>query len=209
MGTAKRERQKANRQLRLQELAKEARKEKSKRVLLRSVLAIGAVVALVGIVYLVNRDDGSSVNGETTTTLALDTSTTVDPNLPTTTVPPKPEVSLPATIPTSLVTTVITEGTGEPAKVGDTVSVHYIGVTSADGTEFDNSYDRGSPITVTLGTGSVIQGWDQGLVGVKVGERLQLDIPADLAYGATGNGSIGPDTALSFVIDVMSITPAG
>ncbi len=196
MGTAKRERQKANRQLRLQELAKEARKEKSKRVLLRSVLGIGAVVALVGIVYLVNRDDGSSVNGETTTTLSTDT-------------PTKPDVSLPATIPTTLVTTVITEGTGEPAKVGDTVSVHYIGVTSADGTEFDNSYDRGSPITVTLGTGGVIAGWDQGLVGVKVGERLQLDIPSDLAYGASGKGNIGPDTALSFVIDVMSITPAG
>ena len=75
------------------------------------------------------------------------------------------------------------EGTGEPAKAGDTVSVYYVGVRSEDGTEFDNNFDGGQPYPVTLGTGSVIPGWEQGLLGVKAGGRRQLDIPAELAYG--------------------------
>ncbi len=121
----------------------------------------------------------------------------------------KPEVSIPAELPTELVITDLIDGTGEPAKNGDTVEVNYVGVRSEDGTEFDNSYDRGQTFPVVLGAGGVIQGWDQGLVGVKVGGRRQLDIPADLAYGDTGAGGvILPGDALSFVIDVVSITPA-
>jgi cyclophilin family peptidyl-prolyl cis-trans isomerase len=139
----------------------------------------------------------------------LDTSPTDPP--PTTTLPPsaadKPEVSLPAEQPTELVITDLVEGTGEPAKEGDTLSVHYVGVRSADGTEFDNSYDRGTPIEVTLGSGGVIQGWEEGLIGVKQGGRRQLDIPADLAYGDNPPGEpIQAGDALSFVIDVVSIT---
>jgi cyclophilin family peptidyl-prolyl cis-trans isomerase len=118
----------------------------------------------------------------------------------------KPEVSLPAELPTELVVTDLIEGEGEPAKEGDTVTVHYVGVRSEDGTEFDNSYDNGQPYPVTLGAGSVIAGWDEGLIGVKQGGRRQLDIPADLAYGDSGAGDIiKPGDALSFVIDVVSI----
>ena len=95
----------------------------------------------------------------------------------------KPEVQIPAELPTELVITDLVEGTGEAADIGDTVTVNYVGVRSADGTEFDNSYDRGSPFPVMLGTGSVIEGWEQGLIGVKEGGRRQLDIPAELAYG--------------------------
>ena len=95
---------------------------------------------------------------------------------------PAPTVSIPASIPTELVVTEITPGTGEPAKEGDTVLVNYVGVRSEDGTQFDTNFG-GDPIAVTLGAGSVIEGWDQGLVGATQGERLQLDIPADLAYG--------------------------
>ena len=130
---------------------------------------------------------------------------------PTTTVAgalPKPEVKIPATLPTELVVTDITEGTGPAAVVGDTVVVHYVGVRSADGTEFDNSYDRGAPFPVTLGVGQVIKGWDQGLVGIKAGGRRQLDIPADLAYGDTPQGDvIQAGDALSFVVDVVAIVP--
>ena len=80
---------------------------------------------------------------------------------------------------------------------------------SADGTEFDNSYDKGQPLPVKLGAGSVIKGWDQGLVGAQAGERLQLDIPADLAYGDNPSGEIiQPGDALSFVIDVLAVVPA-
>ena len=118
----------------------------------------------------------------------------------------KPVVSLPAELPTELVVTDLIEGTGEPAKTGDTVTVNYVGVRSEDGTEFDNSYDRGQPYPVTLGEGGVIQGWDEGLIGVKAGGRRQLDIPAALAYGESGSGDIiQPGDALSFVIDVVSI----
>ena len=211
MGTAKRERQKANRQIRLEELAKEARKEKSKRLALRIGLIVAAFVGLVALLWFFNSDDDTAtVAPATTTTVAAAGSTTpVDPNAPTTTAPAKPEVNIPATLPETLVITTLTEGTGEGAKVGDTISVHYVGVLSADGTEFDNSYDRGEPLSFVIGQGQVIEGWDQGLVGAKVGSRIQLDIPADLAYGDQQKGSIiGPNSPLTFVIDVMAITPA-
>lgn len=124
-------------------------------------------------------------------------------------VPPKPEVSIPAEQPTTLVTTDLVTGTGPAAAEGDTVIVHYVGVRSADGTEFDNSYDRGEPFSVTLGAGGVIDGWDQGLVGVQQGTQRQLDIPADLAYGDTPQGDIiQPGDALTFVVDVMAVIPA-
>ncbi|MGB8858354.1 MAG: FKBP-type peptidyl-prolyl cis-trans isomerase, partial [Ilumatobacteraceae bacterium] len=211
MGTAKRERQKANRQLRLEELAKQARKEKSKRLGLRIAMGLGALVLLVGGIYLFGGDDSKSVSGATTTTLdpTLDpTLTTLDPNTPTTVAPPKPEVSVPAALPTELQVTTITEGTGEPAKAGDAMDVHYLGYLSADGTVFDNSYDRGSPIQLTLGAGMVIQGWDEGLIGLKTGGRYQIDIPAALAYGDAGSGDIiKPGDPISFIVDIMSITP--
>jgi peptidylprolyl isomerase/peptidyl-prolyl cis-trans isomerase B (cyclophilin B) len=143
----------------------------------------------------------------------LDTSPTQPPasEAPTTTIDTgKPAVSIPSELPTELVVTDLIEGTGEPAKDGDTITVNYVGVRSADGTEFDNSYDRGQPYTLTLGEGGVIEGWQQGLLGVKAGGRRQLDIPAALAYGdqGAGGGVIQPGDALTFVIDVVSIEPA-
>jgi peptidylprolyl isomerase len=207
VGTAKRERQKANRQLRLEELAKQARKDKSKRLGLRIALLVGAVVILVGGISLFGGDD-ESTTATTTSTVAVVT-TTIDPNIPTTTAPPKPDISIPAEQPvTALKVTTITEGTGVGAVVGDTIEVHYLGYTSADGVEFDNSYDRGAPIPVVLGANSVIDGWEQGLLGLKVGGRYQLDIPEDLAYGPDAAAQGRPAGALSFIVDVMSITPA-
>lgn len=118
----------------------------------------------------------------------------------------KPTVKIPATLPTKLVITDLEEGTGPAAKAGDDVSVFYVGVRSADGTEFDSNFD-GQPFPVTLGAGGVIQGWDQGLVGVKAGGLRQLDIPADLAYGDRPQGDIiKAGDALSFVVKVVSVT---
>ena len=161
-----------------------------------------------------NEEEGSS----TATTAATDTTasdtgtdgtaeapaTTLDPN-----VPPKPSVSIPSDDVTELVVTALVEGEGEGAKEGDTVVVHYVGVRSEDGTEFDNSYDRGEPFPVTLGAQTVIPGWEQGLLGVKAGGQYQLDIPADLAYGDSPQGDIiQAGDALTFVVDVMAIIPA-
>ena len=124
-------------------------------------------------------------------------------------VPAKPQVKIPDKIPTELVSTDLTAGTGTGAANGDTMVVHYIGVRSANCAEFDNSYDRGAPLSVTLGKGRVITGWDQGLVGMKVGGRRQLDIPAALAYGDSPPGTdvIQKGDALTFVVDAVAIIP--
>ena len=119
----------------------------------------------------------------------------------------EPTVEIPSEIPTELVVTDLEEGNGEPAAEGDTVFVFYVGVRSEDGTRFDGNFG-GEPFNVTLGQGGVIQGWDEGLVGIKAGGRRQLDIPADMAYGDQGAGEIiKPGDALSFVVDAVAIVP--
>jgi peptidylprolyl isomerase len=128
--------------------------------------------------------------------------------------PDKPEVDIPDEIPTELQVTVLEEGSGPAAEPGDTVIVDYVGVRSRDGVEFDNSYDprqAGTPATAfpfVLGQGGVIAGWDDGLVGAQAGSRVKLDIPSDLAYGERAQGDIiGPNEALTFVIDVRAVVP--
>lgn len=99
----------------------------------------------------------------------------------------------------------LVEGSGVEAKAGDKVSVHYTG-TLMDGTKFDSSVDRGMPFEFDLGAGAVIQGWDLGVVGMKVGEKRKLTIPSDLAYGSRGAGAvIGPNAALVFEVEMMKI----
>lgn len=95
-------------------------------------------------------------------------------------------------------------GTGAEVKTGDNVTVNYIG-TLQDGTEFDNSYKRGQAFPFTVGAGRVIKGWDQGLVGMKVGGQRILVIPPDLAYGEKGVGPIPKNATLVFVIDLVAI----
>ena len=98
----------------------------------------------------------------------------------------------------------LTAGTGQAAKSGDTISVHYTGYL-ADGTKFDSSLDRNQPFEFVLGQGKVIPGWDQGLVGMKVGGKRKLTIPPDLAYGAQGNGPIPPNATLTFEVELLGI----
>src|SRR3954468_19218897 len=108
--------------------------------------------------------------------------------------------------PTKLVTKDIVVGKGRAAKKGDRLSMQYVGVTYADGNEFDSSWDRGQPFKFQLGKGSVIKGWDQGLVGIKPGGRRELIIPSNLAYGASGQPpSIPPNAALVFIVDALSV----
>jgi peptidylprolyl isomerase len=95
-------------------------------------------------------------------------------------------------------------GEGRAAAVGDTLVVHYVG-TLADGTVFDESWSRGEPFPVTLGTGAVIAGWEEGLVGAKVGERRRLVIGAGNAYGDQDNGVIPANAPLGFEVDVIDL----
>lgn len=98
------------------------------------------------------------------------------------------------------------EGTGPEATAGRSVAVHYVGVAYSSGEEFDASYDRGQPLVFPLGAGRVIPGWDQGLVGMKVGGRRRLVIPSHLAYGQRGAGGvIGPGETLIFVCDLVGV----
>jgi peptidylprolyl isomerase len=106
--------------------------------------------------------------------------------------------------PKTLVVKDLIVGTGPEAKAGQTVTVNYVGVLFKGGKEFDASWKRKEPFTFTLGNGSVIKGWDQGVVGMKVGGRRMLVIPSNLAYGPKGSGSsIPPNAALVFVIDLL------
>lgn len=96
-------------------------------------------------------------------------------------------------------------GSGQEVKNGDTVSVHYTG-TLTDGTKFDSSLDRGEPFSFTVGEGSVIKGWDEGLVGMKIGGKRKLTIPPELGYGDKQAGSIPPNSTLIFEIELLDIT---
>jgi peptidylprolyl isomerase len=100
----------------------------------------------------------------------------------------------------------ITIGEGEEAKVGQTAVVHYVGVGVTSGEEFDASWNRGEPFDFPLGAGHVIKGWDQGVVGMRVGGRRRLVIPAHLGYGERGAGGvIAPNETLIFVVDLLAL----
>lgn len=99
---------------------------------------------------------------------------------------------------------VIKEGRGEPLTNGMVIKIKYTGWTSA-GVEFDSSTDRGKPFSFRLGSGQVIKGWEEGLVGIKPGERRQLIIPAELAYGDRQVGKIPPGATLIFNVEAVSV----
>lgn len=96
-------------------------------------------------------------------------------------------------------------GSGKECKAGDTVKVHYTG-TLMNGKKFDSSRDKGEPFKFTLGQGQVIKGWDQGVVGMKVGGKRKLTIPSDLGYGERGSGaSIPPNAGLKFDVELIEV----
>jgi len=121
--------------------------------------------------------------------------------------PEKPVVTVPDTAPPAdLVRIDDVVGDGPEATSGNTVTVHYVGVSWSTGQQFDASWDRREPFQFGLGAGMVIQGWDDGVAGMKVGGRRTLHIPPDMGYGSRGaGGAIAPNETLIFVVDLLDV----
>ena len=100
----------------------------------------------------------------------------------------------------------IVVGSGDEATAGQTAVVHYVGISASTGEEFDASWNRGDTFSFPLGAGYVIQGWDRGVVGMKIGGRRRLVIPSHLGYGEQGAGGvIAPGETLIFVVDLIAL----
>jgi len=160
---------------------------------MRKVLAI---VLLLALVACGKSEEGSlkasGCEGRTTTSTELTK---------------KPEIVVPKEAPPSTLQQCdIVEGQGAEAVAGTSVTVQYVGVSWSTGRQFDASWDRGDPFVFPLGASRVIQGWDRGVVGMRIGGRRELIIPPDLGYGAQGAGGvIGPNETLVFVVDLLKV----
>jgi peptidylprolyl isomerase len=119
----------------------------------------------------------------------------------------KPDVAVPdGDPPTELLIEDLAPGDGPEAAAGMLATVDYVGVSWSSGAEFDASWNRNDTFGFNLGAGEVIQGWDEGVQGMKVGGRRRLTIPPALGYGEYGAGGvIGPDETLIFVVDLRAI----
>ncbi len=157
---------------------------------LGAIIAFAALVVILVLVTSPGGDDGGAGDGAEQPSGDLATKPTIEPL---------------ADLPSDLQVTDIVEGDGEAAKSGDILVVQYVGVDSTSAKEFDSSWEGGEPFPFPLGDGKVIAGWDQGMVGMKVGGRRELVIPPDLAYGEAGSGPIKPNATLTFVIDLLEI----
>jgi peptidylprolyl isomerase len=183
---------------------------KRKKALTGALIGLLVVVVIAGGVWLISRSGGGGASAEasasasaTASAPAADATTPAFPPTPAGADPAlatKPTVTAGTGDLTALKVTTLIQGTGAEVKSGQSITVNYVGVTYKDGKEFDSSWKNSQAFTTVIGNGSVIKGWDQGLVGVKVGSRVQLDIPSNLAYGDSGN----PAGPLRFVVDVLS-----
>ncbi len=177
------------------------------------ILGVGGSLAVVGLLVALflwvrggDDADSTAASGDT----SASASDAAFPPLPEGADPAlrtKPAVTAGTGDLTKLDVKTLIEGTGAVTAAGQRIKVNYVGVSYKTGEEFDASWKRSEAFDFTLGTGGVIKGWDQGLVGVKVGSRVQLDIPADLAYGENTQGG-SPAGPLRFVVDVLAAGPA-
>jgi FKBP-type peptidyl-prolyl cis-trans isomerase len=127
------------------------------------------------------------------------------PPIPNAEVSPPTPIGKPVTKPSGLIYETLTEGTGETAKPGQTVTIHYTG-SLPDGTVFDSSRGREPFVVNSIGAGRVITGWNVGVPGMKVGERRKLTIPPSLGYGASGSPpKIPGDATLIFDLELLKV----
>jgi peptidylprolyl isomerase len=166
------------------------------------------IALLVAVLALAGCGGGSDDENSASTPAATDTPAAA----PTATATATPEAKKPKVVvpkgkpPKKLVIKDLKVGTGPEAKPGQTVTVQYVGVNYKGGKQFDASWDRGEPFSFPLGGGQVIQGWDQGVAGMKVGGRRMLVIPPDLGYGPDGQPPvIKPNETLVFVVDLLGV----
>lgn len=174
------------------------------RIIGTAVATVAAVAAVPVACVTLGSDDGSapaSPGASAETTPSATAGPSLDPALST-----KPAVTAGAGQLNQLAVTTLVEGTGAPVRAGQRLAVQYVGVSYTTGEEFDSSWKTRTPFELTLGAGEVIAGWDQGLLGVKVGSRVQLDIPTDLAYGPEAAAQDRPAGPLRFVVDVVAAT---
>jgi peptidylprolyl isomerase len=163
-----------------------------------------------------NKDSGSASTGTNSATTPAATTTTTPAQATNGEAPAvanagdlssKPKIAKPAgDPPTALVKKDLVVGKGPAIRAGQLATVQYVGVAWSTGEEFDASWNRGQPFQFPVGRGQVIQGWDDGIPGMKVGGRRELVIPSEQAYGAQSPGAgIGPNETLVFVVDLKRI----
>ena len=158
---------------------------------------IAVTAGILVIMFFLFGDTAISLFKQNAGVAAIDTSMKVKNTEPPAQQPPSPYIG-------GLQTQDAVVGTGATAVSGSQVTVHYVG-TLTSGQKFDSSLDRGSPFQFRLGAGQVIKGWEQGIVGMKVGGKRLLLIPSDLAYGAQQVGPIPPNSALIFEVELLKV----
>jgi peptidylprolyl isomerase len=214
----KRARQRAAREIRLAEEAKAKKRHKQ----IRNAIVIAVIVGVIILIVFLTSSNSTNNKSSSSTSTTTTTTTTVKGSIPTT-VPPTiagipasdlstagtagkaPTVVVPAgSPPTQLESADLITGTGSEAKTGDALTVQYVLATYSSGKTVQSSW-TGKPFTFTLGQG-VIQGWDEGVVGMKVGGRRELIVPPSLGYGSVAQGAgIAANDTLVFVIDLVKI----
>lgn len=167
------------------------------------IVLVVVAIGITGIFFLSNQKTETSDLNLNSDTIAKPTNAIINS--------PTPQVTVQETMDNTKITESglkiqdLTVGNGQEVKSGDRVTVHYVG-TLENGTKFDSSYDRGTPFSTQIGTGAVIQGWDEGIVGMKVGGKRKLTIPPDLGYGAQAAGEIPPNSTLIFEVELIRVS---
>jgi peptidylprolyl isomerase len=170
----------------------------------RAIAFLAVLIAAIALVACGDDDEPASTQDAQETTATQTETEAAD----LTDTSAKPVIPAPSgSPPRKLVVEDIVKGKGRAAKQGDNVTLQYVGVAFSTGQQFDASWDSGAPIgPFPLGAGAVIPGWDKGIVGMRVGGRRKLVIPPELAYGTQGQGPIGPNETLIFVVDLTAIS---